>query len=297
MNPRAKIHDLWGAFWPSLFFAWAYAAALTYILNRTLLTTVKALVANLTHSFEQWPITTELRDLELLKLIPIAVVFAAALALYLFDRIVTAVSSILPPYHYWKGNLLLYLGQQRLTRLWSLCPRITEVTGLSEEVDRLVELAYTENRVRLTNSLDWANQKLGYAARLLAYAKTFLYWIPISALAARQRFHLFLISQRVLGMMAVGLLGYLAALLYQTHHLLAATGERLRIAETMRDLQGAAFGFSEQRSELLAKQYERSVSYGPTTIIGLRWVTTDPFTRLFWAMWSRRRPRLPSPPH
>jgi hypothetical protein len=212
-----------------------------------------------------------------------------ALALYLFDRVVTLIGNVLPPRLFWRGDLLLHLGEQRLTHLWFTCPKIADVSGLSREVNRLVERAFAENRSRLTSGLEWPQKKFSDAARTVNYCKVLVYWIVACAIYALAYLpHKNETARRLFVLMGSGLLAYVGAVLLETHRLFDVDQERLRIAETMIEIEGGQYEYSEERRLKLSEQYRRASQHVSRPVIRLGWGSTEGIRRLVSALWWRR---------
>src|SRR5215813_7291456 len=107
-TPRSTVHAFWTAFVPSIIFLLIYGAIFVLIVGTGPL-------VSLQRDFTAWSATGSggeakaiLRDFDLFKLIPIAIVFMMTLVLYLFDRLVLSLGNMLPPRPIWNGSSLAW---------------------------------------------------------------------------------------------------------------------------------------------------------------------------------------------
>jgi hypothetical protein len=288
MNARAAIHSIWESFVLPLVFGMSYASAAAWALGIDFNQAIKDWLALGVGTLEDASLTSRLRDLDLLKLLPLAVLFALAFVLYVFDRLVSVVATTLPPQPIWRGLPLLYLGKDRLLHLWALCPKAGDIAELSREMDRLVEAAYEQSRVRLTGTLDWTTRKASDASRVAGYCKAFVYFSLIgTALAAASRSAAPGTFGRGVVLIILGLAAYLLALLYQTHELFESTDRQLWVAERMRESEGAEFLLDSDRRDLLEEVHEATLRRTPRPTLSLSWGSIVPWRRLFTSMWWR----------
>ena len=287
-NPRAAIHGLWEAFVPSFTFAVLFAGFLFFFLGGSYLKTSSADLFLALSQLEKSPLKNKLQELELLKLLPVAVFFSLAVALYLFDRIVLGLGHLLPPSPYWVGNPLLYLPEDRLLNLWGRSPRIQDFQELTGEVERLAERAVVEGQARLLEGLEWRDKQFSKAANWLAYSKVLVLWCLLCAFVVQLKFASgFIVILKLVIALIFCCLFSLLALACETHYFLEQQEARLRIAERMRSLEGAEFLLDGDRRQQFYISRATAWKFSRRPFVRLRWGSVEPFRRIIRAFWWR----------
>jgi hypothetical protein len=102
---RSKIHGLWESFFPSTIYFVVFVAIALFSFGFEHAAELSR--AGQFDDYASSKLYLLLKDLELLKLVPIAAVFAFAFLVYVFDRLAMMVGNALPPFPVWHGSTAL----------------------------------------------------------------------------------------------------------------------------------------------------------------------------------------------
>lgn len=117
-----------------------------------------------------------LKDLELLKLLPVGAVFLVAFCLYIFSRTVDFVGRLLPPYEIWRGSPALYVPEHLLQDLWMRLPQVSNPAALDWEAKVIIEQA---RQGEADTRKEYLLRRFSSAGRLGSTAKVGALWVLI----------------------------------------------------------------------------------------------------------------------
>jgi hypothetical protein len=252
---RDKVQAVWESFFPSsiyfVVFVWIAFASFGFEHMAQLAR------AGYFDNYEQSKLYKLLDDLELLKLIPIAAVFALAFLIYVFDRLAMMVGNALPPFPIWYGSSVLYVDENLARDLWLLLPDEQNVAALDRRAHLIVDRLSLDKKEVPSTSLRWRQEKSNKASRVTAYAKAGLVWscvVFVTAIFAG------FLSRNSFAIFVGGLIGFAALLALgfamQTYALLQMNQEQMRVAtiflrvENNRDSTYDAARFAEFEEQL-----------------------------------------------
>ena len=134
---RAKVQSVWESFFPSsiYFVVFVWIALASFGFEHV----AQLAQAGYFDNYQQSKLYTLLDDLELLKLIPLAAVFALAFLIYVFDRLAMMVGNALPPFPIWYGSSVLYVNENVVRDLWLLLPEEQNVNALDYRARLIVD--------------------------------------------------------------------------------------------------------------------------------------------------------------
>lgn len=278
-TPRSTIHAFWDAFVPSAIFLLIYLAIFVSIVGNAPLVALQRRVISLTDS----DVVPILKAWDLLKVAPVAAIFAAALLLYVFDRLVLGLGRLLPPYPFWRGSQMAWVPAYLTRSLWQLLDRPEHLSAIDVQVDTLVNRARAEQKEFLLSSLTYGETQFSFAANLFAYGKGAVIWstfCAVWALLIDRQLSSVILNVGIVWLLAIAFC--IAALALETHYLIENAVRRARIAEGMLHLQGKQF---EPGATFDAKKYE-AIEYGITAsrshrFVGLSWGSLDDIRRAF----------------
>jgi hypothetical protein len=168
---RSTIHTLWESFFPSTIYFLLFAAVAVVLSDSLNVLNINSVDKGLITSFKQHQFYLELKELELHKLLPIAVFAIFTLSIYLFDRIVSVIAEIIPPFPRWNGGSTLYINRHQLRTLWLLLPHVKNPAALDFVAKTVIDRALIEGKSLPDNSKEHLATKFSKAARLLNYSK------------------------------------------------------------------------------------------------------------------------------
>jgi hypothetical protein len=236
--------------------------------------TATSLNEGLIAGLKQQQFYSDLKELELHKAIPFALFAVFALSIYLFDRTVSFLGHILPPFPEWHGSPALYANHNQLLGLWLLLPHLDNPAALDFEARTIIERTQIEGKSLPGNSREYLETGFTKAARTLNYGKVGLLWVlivsayvliagqpSVSTVLATFTFLVVFCSLAFLGIVR------------ETQLLIAQTEEDIRVAEAILRAQGARSAdssLSVERMELFEKLMKASISY-TKRFVGVKW--------------------------
>jgi hypothetical protein len=266
---RSKIHGLWESFFPSTIYFVVFVAIALFSFGFEHAAELSR--AGQFDDYASSKLYLLLKDLELLKLVPIAAVFAFAFLVYVFDRLAMMVGNALPPFPVWHGSTALYVEKPYLLALWSLLPDESNVATLDSHARRIIDQAKLDEKPLPSNSFTWLQERQNKAGRMAAYAKAGLVWSVLVLLIAIFSRFLSLRSTAVFfaGIAAFVLL-FIWALVLQTYTLIRAQQEQIRVATEILRLQQKDVMFDPNRMNHFDESLENSIRYA-RRFVGLVW--------------------------
>jgi hypothetical protein len=161
---RSKIHGLWESFFPSTIYFVVFVAIALFSFGFEHAAELSR--AGQFDDYASSKLYLLLKDLELLKLVPIAAVFAFAFLVYVFDRLAMMVGNALPPFPVWHGSTALYVEKPYLLALWSLLPDESNVATLDSHARRIIDQAKLDEKPLPSNSFTWLQERQNKAGSL-----------------------------------------------------------------------------------------------------------------------------------
>ena len=266
---RSRIHGLWESFFPSTVYFSLFVAIALFSFGFEH-------VAQLSREgyFDDYAnnkLFLFLKELEVLKLMPVAVLFMLAFFIYVFDRIAMLVGNAVPPFPVWHGSSALYVEKHYLQDLWSLLPDEQNVAALDYQARCIVEKMTLDEKKLPSNSFVWLNERQNKAGRMLAYAKAGFIWsVIVFVVAILGGFF----SLRSTAIFVAGVVGFVMLFLFgivaQTNLLIATSQEHIRVAATLLRLQQKSLERNSSRMNEFDKALENSIRYA-RRFVGLDW--------------------------
>jgi hypothetical protein len=249
----AKVHSVWESFFPSsiYFVVFVWIALASFGFEHV----TQLAQAGYFDNYQQSKLYKLLNDLELLKLIPLAAVFALAFLIYAFDRLAMMVGNALPPFPIWYGSSVLYVGENFVRELWELLPEEQNVAALEYRARLIVDRLSLEKKELPSTSLRWRHEKFSRASRIPAYAKAGLVW---SCLVFATAIFTGFLSRNSVGIFVGGLIGFTALLAVgfaiQTYAVLEVNQEQIRVASTFLRMENRDSKYDSARNGEFEKQ-------------------------------------------
>jgi len=214
----ARIHSFWESFFPSVLFFGIFIIIWIALLGIANVLTFFDPLIRLLGFLKTQSVNQALKDLELLKLLPVGAVFIVVFCLYIFNRTVDFIGRLLPPHPVWDGSPALYVPEHLLEALWMRLPHVTNPSALDFEAKVIIEQARPEGRDMTETHL---RSRFSSAARLWSIAKVGMLWVLISFVWAVVLHRPLLISLLIalLSLVGFALLGSVGIAL-ETHFLL-----------------------------------------------------------------------------
>lgn len=213
-----------------------------------------------------------LEQLQLVKLVPFGVAYALLLSIYLFERAVIIVGSLVPPFPVWSGSPALFVDQYCLQELWCLMPKATSITALDLEARRILNRAELEGKTLPTNGLSQLGRRSNSARRMLLYAKAGVVWSWLTFFVSMLmgRFAVTNVGIVLFASIAFTALGAIAILL-QAELLVQTSAETMRTAVAVLQAYDAPLDPGGERRMKFERVLRDSRYFAPR-FLGLRWL-------------------------
>ncbi len=182
---RFRIHSVWDSFVPSAAYLCVYAATFIMVTgwnpasNVNLHSYADALI-----SLKRHPAYEPLKDMNLIGSIPLFLLTALAVMIYVFDRFVFWVGRFIPPWSWFLGSTAPYVDRNVLIQFWLYVPSVENPAALDSEAREIVDRAKLDGKGLPSSSLELIDARSQTAWRSILYGKVGVLWTMYSLVFA-----------------------------------------------------------------------------------------------------------------